>query len=72
MYSSPVIMTDRLLLRKLEYEDLPALIKYADNQKVADKIVNIPHPFREPDAAFRLSYVLQGWKKKTGLPLPLF
>lgn len=61
----PVLYTERLILRKLEVEDLPALVRYANNQKVADHVPNIPHPYREPDAAFRLSYVVQGFKNKT-------
>lgn len=61
----PIINTSRLKLRKLEVEDLPALVKYANNKKIADNIVNIPFPYREPDAAMRMSFVVQGFKNKT-------
>ena len=65
------LYTDRLKLRKLHYEDLPALAKYANNKIIADNIVNIPFPYREPDAAMRLSAVIQGYKTKTRFPLAI-
>lgn len=61
----PKLNTARLELRKIVFEDLVALVKYANNKKIADHILNIPYPCREPDAAFRLSYVVQGFKQKT-------
>ena len=61
----PMLHTPRLTLRKLEVEDLSSLVKYANNKTIADNIINIPHPYREPDAAFRMSYVVQGFKQKT-------
>lgn len=64
MEGFPTLYTERLKLRKIEFEDIPNLIKYANNKKIADRIVNIPFPYREPDAAFRMSYVVQGFKKK--------
>lgn len=53
-----------LLLRRLQPEDIGALVKYANNKKIADYILNIPHPYTEPDAAMRMSYVWQGFKNK--------
>ncbi|MEO0733100.1 MAG: GNAT family N-acetyltransferase [Bacteroidota bacterium] len=61
----PKLFTERLTLRKLEPEDLPRLVRYANNRKIADYIANIPHPYREPDAAFRIGYVLKGFKEKS-------
>ena len=61
----PVIRTERLILRKLEPEDFESLVRYADNKAVSDNILNIPHPFREPDAAMRLSSAVQGFKNKS-------
>ena len=60
----PTLYTERLKLRKMEIEDVPSLVQYANNKKVSDYILNIPYPYREPDAAFRMSYVVQGFKKK--------
>ena len=60
----PVLFTDRLVLRKITVEDIPSLVKHANNKNISDHILNIPYPYREPDAAFRLSYVVQGFKQK--------
>ena len=51
-------------LRKIQIEDIPSLVKYANNKKISDNIINIPFPYQEPNAVFRISYVVQGFKKK--------
>ena len=61
----PELYTNRLKLRKIRIEDVPSLVKYANNKKVSDNIVNMSYPYREPDAVFRISYVVQGFKNKT-------
>jgi len=61
----PILSTERLLLRKIQIEDLDSLVKYANNKKIADRIVNIPYPYREPDAVFRIGFVVKGFKEKT-------
>lgn len=65
MEAFPVLHTPRLQLRKLQVEDVPSLIEYANNKKISDNIINIPHPYQEPDAVFRISYVFQGFRHKT-------
>jgi len=60
----PELNTKRLKLRKIQIEDIPSLVKYANNKKISDNIVNIPHPYQEPNAVFRISYVVQGFKNK--------
>lgn len=61
----PRLNTARLILRKIEPDDIPALVVYANNKKITDRILNFPFPFREPDAAMRMGYVMQGFKQKT-------
>lgn len=61
----PLINTPRLKLRKLKVEDFPSLIKYANNKKIADEITNVPYPYQEMDAVHRISYVTQGFNKKS-------
>jgi ribosomal-protein-alanine N-acetyltransferase len=61
----PEITTTRLKLRKLCPEDIPSLVNYAGNKKISDEVLNIPHPYQEFDAVFRISYVVQGFKNKT-------
>ena len=60
----PRLQTERLLLRRLQPEDFPALVRYADNRAVTEHLVNMPYPYREPDAAFRLGYVMKGFKER--------
>lgn len=57
----PRLNTDRLVLRKLLPEDLPALIRNVNNPVIAANVINIPYPYGEPDAAFRLAFVHQGF-----------
>lgn len=61
----PTLYTSRLILRKITIDDIPALLKHANNPKIADRIVNIPFPYEEPTAVFRISYVHQGYKQKS-------
>ena len=65
MEAFPQLHTHRLILRKLGVDDTPSLVRYANNKKIADHILNMPYPFGEPDAVFRISYVYQGFKAKT-------
>ena len=58
----PALRTARLTLRRLQVEDVPSLVKYANNRSISDHILNIPYPYGEPDGVFRISYVLQGFK----------
>ena len=58
----PRLNGDQIILRQLHVDDLPHLIRQANNKAVSDNIVNIPHPFDEPQAVFRLRHVNQGFK----------
>ncbi len=60
--SFPQLDTPRLSLRRLQVEDVDALVRYANNPKISEQVLSIPHPYGEPDAVFRISYVLQGFK----------
>jgi RimJ/RimL family protein N-acetyltransferase len=60
--SFPQLQTRRLSLRRLQVEDVDALVKYANNRKISEQVLSVPHPYSEPDAVFRISYVLQGFK----------
>jgi RimJ/RimL family protein N-acetyltransferase len=64
MDTFPELYTKRLKLRKISIEDIPSLVRYANNKKIADNILNIPYPYQEPDAVFRIGYVVQGFKIK--------
>ena len=65
MEAFPQLYTTRLWLRKINIDDVSSLIKYANNKKIADRILNLSYPYQEPHAVFRISYVHQGFKNKT-------
>jgi RimJ/RimL family protein N-acetyltransferase len=44
------LRTARLLLRSLEREDIPALVRLAGVKEIAATTLNIPHPYAEGDA----------------------
>lgn len=62
--SFPELNSDRIKLRKSGASDIPALIKYCHNPKIADQIINIPYPYTEEDAINRISFVNLGFKNK--------
>jgi ribosomal-protein-alanine N-acetyltransferase len=44
------LLTARLLLRSLESEDVPAIVRLAGVNEIAATTLNIPHPYAEDDA----------------------
>ena len=63
MNSFPILNSERLILKKLEAENLSALTRLANNKKISDQIVNIPHPYTDINASMRLGYVTKGFKE---------
>lgn len=61
----PIIDTDRIRLRKPRVKDIPKIMEYANNPKVADMTLNIPHPYKEEDAIFWLNMAHNGFKEKS-------
>ncbi|WP_029355066.1 GNAT family N-acetyltransferase [Bosea sp. 117] len=49
--STPVLETERLVLRAPRIEDMAWIAELADNRKVAEMTANIPHPYGMADAA---------------------
>jgi len=49
------LRTARLLLRSLEPEDIPALVRLAGAREVAAMTTRIPHPYTEDDARIYLA-----------------
>jgi len=64
MTEFPELITDKLKLRKIRPSDIPSLLKYCNNKNISDQIINIPYPYLEDDAIFRMNFVLQGFKNK--------
>lgn len=46
----PTLYTASLKLRKLEQSDLPLIVQYANNQKIADNLLSLPHPYQQKNA----------------------
>lgn len=65
MEKFPQLETDRLILGQLEWTDIPKIVKYAGNKEIADKTLNIPHPYHEKDAIFWINSSMQGLKNGT-------
>ncbi|MEM9918356.1 MAG: GNAT family N-acetyltransferase [Bacteroidota bacterium] len=65
MDTFPKIETDRLILGRLFVKDIPNIIAYAGNRKIAANTLNVPHPYGEKDAIFWMNSVNQGFEHKT-------
>ncbi len=64
--SKPVtILTERLSLGAILATDIPSIIKYAGDAKVAEHMLNLPYPYYEKDAIFWLNLAHQGWQDKS-------
>ncbi|MGF6848873.1 ribosomal-protein-alanine N-acetyltransferase [Chitinophaga sp. W3I9] len=57
----PELYTSRLKLRKVERDDLGALLKYANNKRISENILNISYPYKEEDAAFWIDLALKAY-----------
>lgn len=64
MKEFPELITNKLKLRKIRPSDISSLLKYCNNKNISDQIINIPYPYLEDDAVFRMNFVLQGFFKK--------
>lgn len=66
MKKFPVLRTERLLLNQLKHTDIPTIVSYAGDEKIASFTLNIPHPYQAEDAVFWLNLANQGFANKTG------
>jgi len=48
--STPVLETERLVLRAPRFEDAKAVVTLANDRRVAENTARIPHPYRQADA----------------------
>ena len=69
----PVILTtERLLLRPLTMEDIPALLPLIGAREVAATTLRIPHPYTVEDAKQFLEYSDGVWEKQEGALFSIF
>lgn len=59
------LKTERLIIRSPQASDIPRIVKFANNSKVADMTLNIPFPYEEEDAIFWINNANQGLKNKS-------
>src|SRR5215831_16983417 len=64
METFPELFTERLHLRRIQLTDVPSLIKYVNNKKISDQILNIPFPYGEEEAIHRMNFIIEGFKNK--------
>lgn len=65
MDTYPKIETKRLQLGAWSENDIPKLVEYAGNKKVADNTLNIPHPYTQEDAIFWIKLTQEGFTNQT-------
>jgi len=65
METLPQLRTERLLLSPLTAADIPRIVEYASNKKVAEYTLSIPHPYQEQDAIFWINQAHQGLREGT-------
>lgn len=54
------LKTQRLILRSPKASDIPRIVKFANNSKVADMTLNIPFPYKEKDAILWINRANKG------------
>ena len=64
MKQPPVLKTERLILSLPTLVDVPKIVEYAGNEKIAATTQNLPHPYQEKDAIFWLNMANQGFQNQ--------
>ena len=72
MNHPPILRTNRLILRKLEVDDLRQLERLANHRQIARYIVNISYPYTGIQAGMRLGYVTKGFQQNTHYCFAIF
>lgn len=65
MKNYPEIETNRLKLGSISHNDIPKIIEFAGNAKIAETTLNMPHPYQEKDAIFWINMANQGYENKS-------
>jgi ribosomal-protein-alanine N-acetyltransferase len=60
----PILKRANLILRAHQDDDKLNLVKYANDKKISDQIINIPNPYKGSDAVARLDFVRRGFADK--------
>ena len=65
MQPFPEIETARLRLGELQPGDIPQIVKYAANPRIAAHTLNLPSPYTDKDAVFWINLANQGFQNGT-------
>lgn len=65
MEKFPQLFTERLSLEKIRVQDIPKIVEYAGNEKIAKNTRNLPHPYEEKHAVFWINKANEGFENKT-------
>jgi len=65
MKNYPILKTNRLTLEQPRVSDIPNLIKYAGDKRVAATTQNMPHPYQEEHAIFWLNMANNGFQTQS-------
>ncbi len=65
MQPFPAIETARLRLGELQPGDIPHIVRYAANPRIAARTLNLPSPYTEKDAVYWINLANQGFKNGT-------
>ena len=57
----PKLETERLFLTRVYADDIPQIVTYAGDAKIAETTLNLPHPYEEKDAVFWINLANQGY-----------
>lgn len=62
MKQFPTLTTSRLSLEEVRTSDIPAIIQYAGDERIARTTLSMPHPYTEKDAILWLNKARQGFE----------
>jgi len=65
MKTFPELLTKRLRLRNVQLNDIPAILKYANNKVISDNILNIPFPYKEEEVLYWIKKAYEGFRNNT-------
>jgi [ribosomal protein S5]-alanine N-acetyltransferase len=66
MKEFPTLETERLLLRKKTYEDVPQIIELAGDPMISKTTLSIPNPYQKEDAVYWIDHSNECFEKNSG------
>ncbi len=60
---SPVLVTERMVMRKPHLDDVPDLASLANNRRIAEMLMRMPHPYGEAEA---MAFIAASDRRESG------